>query len=122
MFAFHPLKLFMVAMGALLFGCTSQQGIQQPVESTRSTELNAPELTLPYEGAVAVLPFAIDAQIGSLDWVPQSIQMFLISSISKLDGITTTSRETIRDVLQEQELTILSGITDSEMVTSRQVV
>ncbi|WP_143559227.1 FlgO family outer membrane protein [Alkalispirochaeta americana] len=53
-----------------------------------------------------------DPPLSGPDWRSRSITDFLISQISRLDHITVTSRSVVREVLQEQEFALLSGLTE----------
>ncbi|WP_018526029.1 CsgG/HfaB family protein [Alkalispirochaeta alkalica] len=54
-----------------------------------------------------------------LDWLSRSVTDFLISELTALDFVRVVSRQEVRTVLQEQEFSALSGLTEETIERGR---
>ena len=102
-------RLLLVLGPLILINCVTTGPAREGVER----EEREPAI----EGVLAVNYFVeVDAEDaaepGQPDWISRSISDFLVSELTKLDFISVVSRSTIRDVLQEQEFALLSGLTE----------
>jgi TolB-like protein len=102
-------RLVLMLVPFVLMNCAS-------TGSTRNGAVRE-ELNPAIEGVLAINYFAeIDAEDGTESggpgWVSRSISDFLVSEHTKLDFISVVSRSTIREVLQEQEFALLTGLTE----------